>query len=148
MPGYAYPVETAATQGGTSGSLKSVSYLITETTAPTSFYTATTKTLVSSVLATNNYGSILPVSLYVYRDSDEETYLTAEARVLKQKYMVQQLVSGDSRVDDSGDQQLNKYKVVTEFVLNVGDSLKATCPIEDEVVLTVTLKEGIQQEKQ
>ncbi len=139
MPGYANPIETVASQG----SPKSVSFLINQTTAPTAFYTATTKTLVSSVLATNSYGSILPVKLYVYRDLDEETYLTAESRVLKQKYIVQQLVSGDLRVDDSGDQQLNRYKVITEFVLNVGDSLKATCPIEDEVVLTVTLKEGI-----
>jgi hypothetical protein len=58
--------------------------------------------------------------------------------------MVQQLVSGDSRVDDSGDQQLDRYKVITEFVLNAGDGLVATCPVEDEIVLTVMAKEEIQ----
>jgi len=140
MPGYAYPVGASAEQG----TFKSISFTVDESTALVPFYTPTTKTKIVSVLATNNYGSILPVKLYVYRDSDEETYLTAETRVLKQKYMVQQLVSGDSRVDDSGDQQLDRYKVITEFVLNAGDGLVATCPVEDEIVLTVMAKEEIQ----
>jgi hypothetical protein len=53
------------------------------------------------------------------------------------------LVSGDARVDDSQDQVLDRYKVAADFVLNVGDQLKATCPIEDAIVLTVSLEEGI-----
>jgi hypothetical protein len=63
--------------------------------------------------------------------------------VLNQKYLVQQLVSGDARVDDSQDQVLDRYKVAADFVLNVGDQLKATCPIADAIVLTVNLEEGI-----
>lgn len=139
MPGYANPIETVASQG----SPKSVSFLINQTTAPTAFYTATTKTKVSGVLAKNTLGTILPVKLYVYRDEEEETYLTSEVRVLNQKYLVQQLVSGDARVDDSQDQVLDRYKVAADFVLNVGDQLKATCPIADAIVLTVNLEEGI-----
>ena len=139
MPGYANPIETVESQG----SPKSVSFLINQTTAPTAFYTATTKTKVSAVLAKNTLGTILPVKLYVYRDEEEETYLTSEVRVLNQKYLVQKLVSGDARVDDSQDQVIDRYKVAADFVLNVGDQLKATCPIADAIVLTVNLEEGI-----
>ena len=139
MPGYAHPVETTASQG----SLKSISHVVNETEAPTAFYIATQKTKVLSVLAENTLGTILPVKLYVYRDSSESAYLTSEIRVLNHKYIVQQLVSGDARVNDSQDQALDRYKVITEFVLNVGDKLMATCPIEDAMVLTVSLEEGI-----
>ena len=143
MPGYAYPVETAASQGVTSGSLKSVSFSVNETENPTQFYTATTKTKVLSVLANNTLGTILPVKLYVYRDATESEFLTSEVRVLNHKYLVQQLVSGDARVDDSQDQVLDRYKVAADFVLNIGDKLMATCPIVDAVILTVSLEEGI-----
>lgn len=140
MPGYAYPVGASAEQG----TFKSISFTVNESTSLVPFYTPTTKTKVVSVLATNTYGTILPVSLYIKRDSDDVSYLTSETRVLKHKYMVQQLVSGDLRVDDKGDQQVDRYKVINEFVLNAGDSLIATCPVEDAVVLTVTAKEEIQ----
>lgn len=143
MPGYAYPVETAAGQGVTSGSLKSISFSVNETENPTQFYTATTKTKVLSVLANNTLGTILPVKLYVYRDATESEFLTSEVRVLNHKYLVQQLVSGDARVDDSQDQVLDRYKVAADFVLNIGDKLMATCPIADAVILTVSLEEGI-----
>jgi hypothetical protein len=143
MPGYAYPVEAAAGQGVTSGSLKSISFSVNETENPTQFYTATTKTKVLSVLANNTLGTILPVKLYVYRDATESEFLTSEVRVLNHKYLVQQLVSGDARVDDSQDQVLDRYKVAADFVLNIGDKLMATCPIVDAVILTVSLEEGI-----
>ena len=142
MPGYAYPIETAG-QGVTSGSLKSISFSVNETDNPTQFYTATTKTKVLSVLANNTLGTILPVKLYVYRDATESEFLTSEVRVLNHKYLVQQLVSGDARVDDSQDQVLDRYKVAADFVLNIGDKLMATCPIADAVILTVSLEEGI-----
>jgi hypothetical protein len=142
MPGYAYPIETAG-QGVASGSLKSISFSVNETDNPTQFYTATTKTKVLSVLANNTLGTILPVKLYVYRDATESEFLTSEVRVLNHKYLVQQLVSGDARVDDSQDQVLDRYKVAADFVLNIGDKLMATCPIADAVILTVSLEEGI-----
>jgi hypothetical protein len=139
MPGYATPVGSS-TEVGTP---KTISYTVSESTSPTAFYTAGSKTRVASVLATNEYGTILPVSLYVYRDNNEDTYLTTETRVLKSKYMIQELVSGDSRVNDTADQEVGKYKVNTDFVLESGDALLATCPIEDAIILTVSLREGI-----
>ena len=139
MPGYANPVETTVSQG----SPKSVSFLVNQTSAPTAFYTATTKTKVSAVLANNTLGTILPVKLYVYRDSNDTLYPVTEVRVLNSKYLVQQLVSGDLRVDDKEDQFLDRYKVASDFVLNAGDQLRATCPIANAIVLTVSLEEGI-----
>lgn len=142
MPGYAYPVGVSTSEAGTS---KTISYLIADAdiNTATEFYTAPSKTKVLSILATNSNGGILPIKLYVYRAEEDQSLLTAEARVLKQKYMVQQLVSGDARVDDQGDQQVDRYKVLTEFFLDQDDELLATCPIEDVVTLTVTLKEGV-----
>ena len=70
-------------------------------------------------------------------------YPVTEVRVLNRKYLVQQLVSGDLRVDDKEDQVLDRYKVATDFVLNAGDQLMATCPITNAIVLTVSLEEGI-----
>lgn len=139
MPGYAAPIDNVVS----TGSPKSVSFTVSQTTAPTAFYTATTKTKVSSVLAHNTLGTILPVKLYVYRDSNDTLYPVAEIRVLNHKYLVQQLVSGDLRVDDKEDQFLDRYKVASDFVLNAGDQLRATCPIANAIVLTVSLEEGI-----
>lgn len=140
MPGYANPVDSNL-EGGVA---RSISYTVNQTSTPTlSLYTAASRTRVVSVLATNTYGTILPVTLYVNRDVDETIYPIAETRVLKSKYMVQQLVSGDSRVNDTADPEVGKYKVATDFVLNPSDTLMATCPIEDAITLTVSLKEGI-----
>lgn len=139
MPGYAHPIEAIASQG----SLKSITALVGDIDNPAPFYTATTKTKVLSVLASNTLGTILPVKLYIYRDITESEFLASEVRVLSHKYMVQQLVSGDLRVDDKADPEVGRHKVITEFVLNVGDKLMATCPIEDAIVLTVSLEEGI-----
>ena len=139
MPGYAHPIETTVNQG----SPKSISFTVNQTTAPTAFYTATAKTRVSAVLASNTLGTILPVKLYIYRDSTESAFLASEVRVLSHKYMVQQLVSGDLRVDDKDSQEVGRHKVITDFVLGIGDKLMATCPIVDAIVLTVSLEEGI-----
>jgi hypothetical protein len=141
MPGYAYPVEASSSEGGT---IKSISYKVTNLTTPTTtFYTATAKTKVLSVLATNSRGSILPVKLHVFRDIDDSVSLVSENRVLKQRYLVQELISGDYRSDHLQDPAPKRHKPIAEFVLNQGDGLRATCPIADVVTLTVTLKEGI-----
>ena len=140
MPGYANPISATSSQEGSS---KCLTFSVDDITSTTAFYTATTKTKVLSVLATNNYGTILPVKLYVNRVGADPIRLIAESRVFKTKYMVQELVSGDSRVGDNGDQQLNKHKVIADFVLEAGDTLHATCPIIDAISLTVNLKEGI-----
>jgi hypothetical protein len=139
MPGYAHPIETTVNQG----SLKSISFTVNQTEATVPFYTATTKTRVSAVLASNTLGTILPVKLYIYRDSSALSFLASEVRVLSHKYMVQQLVSGDLRVDDKDSQEVGRHKVITDFVLGVGDKLMAECPIAGAIVLTVSLEEGI-----
>jgi hypothetical protein len=145
MPGYAYPVgATGGSSAVEAGSLKSINALVEDDATPTTaLFTASTKTRVNSVLATNAYGSILPVKLYAYRDSSEETFLVTESRIFKSKYMVQRLISGDTRVDDKKEPQVDRYKAATEFVLQAGDSLMATCPIEDVITLTVTVSEGV-----
>jgi hypothetical protein len=65
------------------------------------------------------------------------------ARVLTNKYLVLPLVSGDARVNDVSDPEVNLYKVAIEFVLQVGDVVKASCPIEDVVNVTLNLTEGV-----
>jgi hypothetical protein len=141
MPGYAYPVGTVAE----TGTAKSVTVLVTDIgpSTLTTLFTAASKTKVNSVLATNTYGTILPVKLYVYRAANTATFLLTSARVLTNKYLVLPLVSGDARVNDVSDPEVNLYKVATEFVLQVGDIVKASCPIEDVVNVTLNLTEGV-----
>lgn len=141
MPGYAAPVGSSNIESGT---VTSINYTVSDLTNPTTnFYTATSKTKVLSVVATNSRGSILPVKLYVFRDADDSVSQVSENRVLKQRYLVQELISGDYRSDHNQDPAPKRHKPIAEFVLNQGDGLRATCPVADVVGLTVTLREGI-----
>jgi hypothetical protein len=140
MPGYAYPVGTVAE----TGTAKSVTVQVTDKDpSSTVIFTAASKTKVNSVLATNTYGTILPVKLYVYRAANTSTFLLTSTRVLTTKYLVLPLVSGDTRVGDVSNPEVNLYPVATEFVLQTGDVLRASCPIEDEVNITANLTEGV-----
>lgn len=141
MPGYAYPV--GATEADT-GTAKSVTVQVTHVApAFTTIFTATQKTKINSILLSNTYGTILPVDLYVYRAASTTNFLVTKTRVLKTKYALQSLVSGDVRVGDEADPQVDLNKILTELVLQVGDVLKANCPIEDVVNVTVNVTEGV-----
>jgi hypothetical protein len=141
MPGYAYPVGVSESDIGTA---KSVTVKVTDVApAYTTIFTATQKTKVTSILLSNAYGTILPVNLYVYRAVSSSNFSVLSTRVLKTKYALQSLVSGDVRVGDDTNPQSDLNKMLTELVLQVGDVLKANCPIEDEVSVTVNVTEGV-----
>ena len=129
---YAYPVGVANSDTGTA---TSVTVNISSSAYNVIIFTATQKTKVNSILTTNISGGILPVKILVNRGGlDLEI---AKTRVLNTKYVVLSLVSGDTRTMDDSDGTL------TEFTLQVGDVLKASCPIEDVVNVTVNLTEGV-----
>ena len=141
MPGYAYPV--GATESDT-GTAKSVTKQITSANTLVSIFTATQKTRLNSVLVTNDLGTILPVELHIYRAADTTNYLLTKTRVLKSRYMSLPLVSGDSRVTPTTvNESTNDRMIITELVLQVGDIVKAECPIEDVINVTLDLKEGV-----
>jgi hypothetical protein len=141
MPGYAYPV--GATESDTS-TAKSVTKQITSANTLVSIFTATQKTRLNSVLVTNELGTILPVELHIYRAADTTNYLLTKTRVLKSRYMSLPLVSGDTRVTPTTvNESINDRMIITELVLQVGDIVKAECPIEDVVNVTLDLKEGV-----
>lgn len=141
MPGYAYPV--GATESDT-GTAKSVTKQITSANTLVSIFTATQKTRLNSVLVTNDLGTILPVNLHIYRAADTTNYLLTKTRVLKSRYMSLPLVSGDSRVTPTTvNESINDRMIITELVLQVGDVVKAECPIEDVINVTLDLKEGV-----
>ena len=145
--GYAYPVDAVAS----AGTAKSVSFLVTDKVPGTAtlIYTAPSKTKVNSVLAVHTGASdtgILPVALYVGRDVSGSIvkHLVNKTRVLKTAYLVLPLVSGDSRVGEDGNPMAIGYnKISTEFVLQTGEKLYATCPFEDVIGLTIELSEGV-----
>ena len=139
MPGYAYPVGATEADTGTS---KGVTKQITSVNTLVSIYTASSKTKVNSVLISNSLGTILPVELYVYRTADTTNYFVGKIRVLKSEYMVLRQVSGDTRVADSAEAP-TANKTLTEIILESGDIIKAKCPIEDVVNVTLDLKEGV-----
>lgn len=141
MPGYAYPVGATTADTGTA---TSVTGQITSANALVTIFTATQKTRVNSVLVSNEEGTLLPVELYVYRDSNTTDYLLTKTRVLKSRYMVLPLVSGDARVTPTTvNESINDRMIITEVVLQAGDSIKAKCPIEDVMNVTLEVKEGI-----
>jgi hypothetical protein len=141
MPGYAYPV--GATEADT-GTAKGVTKQITSVNTLISIYTASSKTKVNSVLVSNSLGTILPVELYIYRTSDSTNYLLTKTRVLKSRYMVLPLVSGDTRVTPTTvTESINDRMIITELILQTGDIIKAKCPIEDVIDVTLDLKEGV-----
>ena len=108
MPGYAYPVGAVNSDTGTA---TSVTVAILNANLNQLVFTATQKTRVNSVLASNVLGTILPVELYVYRDLVDLTYFIGKSRVLKSKYMVLPLVSGDNRVAEMAvDPKANKIE--------------------------------------
>jgi hypothetical protein len=137
--GYAYPVGATTADTGTA---KSVTKQITSANTLVSIFTASSKTRVNSVLVTNALGTILPVELHVYRTTDTTNYLVGKTRVLKSEYMLLSLVSGDVRVSDTAE-ALTANKTLTEIVLQSGDIVKAKCPLEDVINVTLDLKEGV-----
>lgn len=141
MPGYAYPVGAETVAAGDSLSLN---HLVDDTDISTAspFFTATSKTKVVTVTAVNVDIGIVPVRLYVKRGSNAPS-IVARTRVLKLKALVLPIVSGDSRVGDSGPSDQDYNKIATEFVLQTGDKLYAVSRLANAVELTVELKENI-----
>ena len=121
---------------------RGVTAQITSANSLVTLYTAPFKTRLNSVLVSNELGTILPVELYVYREVDENDYFVAKTRVLKSTYMVFPQVPGDTR-GQSVVINPTANKVGAEIVLQVGDSIKAKCPIEDVINVTLDLREAI-----
>lgn len=129
MPGYAYPVGADEASTGTPITDSAV---INSDTAPVVIFTATNKTKITSVLVYNSYGTILPVT--VYKKVGTDNLPISQTRVLKTRYALQALVSGDTRVEST----VLDRDPVTEVVLESGESISASCPIEDVITVTVT----------
>lgn len=129
MPGYAYPV---GADTATSGTPITDSGVITSDTTPIVIFTATNRTKITSILVYNTYGTILPVT--VYKKVGADNFPLVQTRVLKSRYALQALVSGDTRVESD----VLDRDPVTEVVLEAGESISAACPIDDVITVTVT----------
>lgn len=141
MPGYAYPVGAETVAAGDS---LSINHLVSDTdiTTASPFFTATSKTRVVTVTAVNVDLGIIPIRLYVKRGTNAPS-IVARTRVLKVKALILPLVSGDSRVGDSGQADEEYNKIATEFTLQTGDKLYAVSRLANAVQLTIELKENI-----
>jgi len=128
---YAYPVGVTASDVPST----TVSTTLTVADLHTTLFTATQKTKVTAVLVTNNSFGTLPVLLYVNQGGVDK--LISRTRVTNTNYLVVPLVSGDARIPSF------EGEILTEFTLQVGDVLKASCPIGNKVEVTVNLSEGI-----
>lgn len=134
MAGYLYPVGAAADtgRGNTVGALL--------TPVSVSVFTATAKTKINSILLTNETGGVLPVSFYLQKGEEDPTTLVRGFRVLKRRYLMQSLVSGDSRTSEP---VLGGDPILTEVVLEAGDQLLASCPLTNSVYAHITYSEGV-----
>ena len=128
---YAYPVGVTASDVPST----TVSTTLSVADIHTTLFTATQKTKVTAVLVTNNSFGTLPVRLYVNQGGVDK--LISRTRVTNTNYLVVPLVSGDARIPSF------EGEILTEFTLQVGDVLKASCPIGNKVEVTVNLSEGI-----
>jgi hypothetical protein len=135
--GYAYPVGASAS----SGSAKSVTVPLT-TTSTTTLFTATQKTIINSALLTNTSGGILPVYLYIRPSNGSTDLQVAYKRVYMEEYAVLPLTSSDPRTNGSVANQGAK-NTLTEIVLNVGDTIKASCPIANAINVTLYFSQGV-----
>lgn len=124
------------------GTNKGVTAQVTSANTLVTIFTATQKTKVNSVLVSNLLGTVLPVELYVYRVVNTTNYFVSKTRVLKSKYMVFPLVPGDLRSSEEA-VSATENKLDLELILQVGDAIKAKCPIEDVINVTLDLREGI-----
>jgi hypothetical protein len=124
------------------GTNKGVTAQVTSANTLVTIFTATQKTKVNSVLVSNLLGTVLPVELYVYRVVNTTNYFVSKTRVLKSKYMVFPLVPGDLRTSEEAVSP-TENKLDLEFTLQVGDAIKAKCPIENVINVTLDLREGI-----
>lgn len=134
MPGYAYPV---GADQATSGDPVTVSAVIGSNTAPVLIFTASSKTKINSILVYNVYGTILPTT--IYKAVGESIFPLVHTRVLKSRYALQSLVSGDTRVESD----VLDRDPITEVILASGEAIYASCPIEDVITVTVTGMEGL-----
>lgn len=135
--GYAYPVGAS----GSTGTANSVVVPLT-TTSNITIFTATQKTIINSALLTNVTGGILPVYLYVRPSGGSTDVQIAYKRVYMEEYAVMSLTSSDPRTNGSLANQGAK-NTLTEIVLNIGDTLKASCPIANAVNVTLYLSQGV-----
>ena len=85
----------------------------------------------------NSYGSILPVN--VFKKVGATNHPLTQVRVLKSRYALQALVSGDTRVEST----VLDRDPITEVVLEAGESISASCPIEDVITVTVSGSGGL-----
>ncbi len=138
MPGFAVTSSIAASEG------KAGSAFVRDIgPTPKSLLTAAKKTRVTSLVANNKEGGILPFDLYVRRETSpgvfSNTYIAERVRVFKRKFVVLALVDQDPRV---GAEKMDDIPH-TEIVLLPGDTLFATTPIASSFDVTVTYAEGI-----
>jgi hypothetical protein len=146
MPGYAYPVgattpeypsQTINTTAAETGAawVDEVGIILGGELNP-----ITTKVRVNSVYLNNLSGGILPVQLVRGQVQDMNEYdIVHSTRVLKTKFMVFPMVTGDSRSDDITATET----MMNEVVLAPGDFLAIMCPFEDAVVATTNISIGV-----
>lgn len=133
MPGFAVQSSAAASEG-----FAKSAYIQGVGTTPTTLFTAVKKTRVTSVLANNTVGGILPVSLLLTRGGNT-SYVVKNIRVMRRQHLVLSLIAQDDRVNPEKIGDI----VHTELVLLPGDVLTATSPLDDSFDITITLFEGI-----
>lgn len=143
MPGFASggTGSSSIALGGESGNIGTATFKLSDDQDPQTMFTAVAKTKVVSILLVNNSGGSLPVDLYVNRDEQLDVdYLAKGFRVHKRRYVLQALVSGDPRVQAP---LIGDDLVLTETVLQPGDSLIGYCPIENAVTVHITYYAGV-----
>jgi len=103
-------------------------------------FTATGKTRVLSCLFSNKTSGILPATIYIKDESDNIFYIAKNIRVKKDRHIIMARTEGDDRV--VGGSLIDDTP--SEIILNAGDSLCATSPVDDSFDAIISIQENIQ----
>lgn len=122
MPGFSADSSTSIT-----GKARSV-YAANIASTGTTVFTATSRTIIDNVAASNTEGGVLPITFYV-KNSSNSTIYSQTFRVYREKPR--------ANADDAD------FTLISGLLLESGESLHASTPISGSFDVAAYLREGV-----
>ena len=136
MPGYLVNNSGANSLDGQAKGFFATDVSSTETV----LFTASGKTRIVTCLMVNKTPGILPVTVYIKKSGGSIFYVAKDIRVKERRHVIIARSESDPRTE--GGSEIDDTP--SEIVLADGDSLCATCPIDDSLDAIIAVQENIQ----
>jgi hypothetical protein len=136
MPGYLIGNSGANSLDGQAKGFVASDISSTETV----LFTADGKIRILSCLLVNKTPGILPVTLYIKKSGGAIFYVTKDIRVKERRHAIIARTDSDPRTE--GGSEIDDTP--SEIILADGESLCATCPVDDSLDAIISVQENIQ----